>query len=191
MNNFLEAQTVAALGATNRLYTKKFSLDASVDGQTGNSQGSDSIVIQSGHHFFTERVFIGFPSIDLIDDALIDTGACYQYLQLQTNEIIQIFNNPVLISLIGVPGRQMTPGATNPDGSQVVQFAFPPQIEGFPFNLFLSAGSSFIHTFTNYSQASADIEVVWQGWDFLVEAAPSSKDFWNCISVNQTPPSVN
>lgn len=195
MLNFLQPQTVAALGATNRMYTKDFILQPSSDGTTPTSQGSDKIQIQAGYHFFTERVFISYPTVTLDGNDppnLIDTGFCYVTLQLQTNSVSPIFSDPALLSLIAVPGRSIFPGAVNVDLTTNVPFASAPYISGFPFNLFLAASTAFQHNFTNLSRApGVNINVAWQGWEFLTSNCEGPEAFNRILRQNQSAPFVS
>jgi len=189
--DFLRPETVAALGANSFVYPQQFILGASPDGVTPVTDGSGPIAI-NGFHFFTERVAIAFPTVYLGEisnaPATIDDGVCRQTLQLSTGTINALFNNPVLLSLIGVPGRQNYFGAVLPSGGADVPPGSAPHIDGFAFNAFLAAGSSFLHNFTNTAGVAVTIDVAWTGWNIPADVCPDVRTFWEIVKRYQPAP---
>lgn len=191
--SFLQPQTVAALKAVNRIYSQQFTLGASTDGVTPVTTGSDAIVIQSGHHFFTEALSLGFPTVTGTggEEIILDDYVCRQTLLLKTNQLSKLFSEPVLLSMIGVPGRQPFANAVDAAGNPPPP-GQAPHISGWAFNAFLAAGTDFYHTFSNISTTPGIIvSVVWQGWDFLDTNIPNAEAFWKIVSKYQDPPFVN
>lgn len=194
--DFLRPETVAALGATQFSYPKRFFIGASAGGvgplflgATPSSDGSDSISITGGLHFFTERLQCGFPTVyDNGAGAIVDDGVCRLTLLLQAGGTVPLSNNPVLLSLMGVPGRQNTPGSVDITLTGQPAISQAPHIQGFKTCNFLTQGGKFTHTFSNLSNVIAVIDVNWIGWSIPTAHCYDDSAFWNTVLKYQAPP---
>jgi len=194
--DFLKPQTLAALGATQFTYSQRFTIAASTGGAaplfaaaSPGTGGSGSISIDGGLHFFTERVFIGFPTV-YNDGAAhtVDDGVCRITLLVAAGGTIPLSSNPVLLSLLGVPDRQNTPGAVDITTTGQPGYSQAPHIQGFKWNNFLAAGGKLTHQFANLSNRAARIDVNWVGWNIPTQNCRGTEDFWAAILKYQAPP---
>jgi hypothetical protein len=190
MNDFLSPAAVLALGATQFIYTRRFTIDAAGTlGGEPSSQGSGSIGIQGSIHFFAESLWLSYPTTIADGEAVTDDGVTRLTLQVQTGTVNAMFGNPVPLDLIGVPGRMPVSNATAVSGGDVLP-GQPPHIEGFPFKYFLNQGSSLTHLFANSSDAPAVVDVAWRGWNIPVHVCPDAETFARIVAACQDAPAT-
>lgn len=190
-DDFLQPQTVAALHATQFGYSAKFTVAAAaVLGGTPNSQGSGAIGIQGAIHFFTEALFLKYPTTYSEDGVLLDDGQTRLTLQLQLGTVIPMFQNPVSLDLCGVPGRMPVGGSTTPIAGVDPAPGQPPHIAGWPFHFFIPQSSPFTHTFSNTSNVAAEVEVFWRGWNIPQAWCPDLASFWDIVKSCQAAPAT-
>jgi hypothetical protein len=188
MRDFLEPQTVAALGATQFLYSREFTIAAIAGGQP-NTQGSGGISIQSGFHFFMESIWIAYPTVQEVESDVVDDGVCRLTYQMNLGTTTPMFQNPVRLDLIGVPGRMPVSGALTAAG-EGPQPGQAPHIEGFPFKRFMAAGTNVQNVFANSSNLAATIALVLRGWNIPAESCPTFTHFNRVVQSHQFAPSV-
>jgi hypothetical protein len=178
---FLPPAVVAALGAWEIGYSRRFVISASSDGITANSAGSDSIPITGGLHFFTERVAISYPTLVNISGTETDDYVTRLTLQLALNTNLSLFTAPVPLQLIAVPGRQPTAGVAAVGGGAAAP-GQPPHIPGWAWNSFIPDGTDFQHNFANLSTYEATVDVFWQGWNIPNGKCRSEEEFWAIVA---------
>lgn len=188
MFDFLRPETVAALAATQFAYSREFVIGAG-SANTANTQGSGSIAIQSGFHFFTESLWLDFPTVESVDSSDIDDGVCRLTLQLNAGTTTPMFQNPVKLSLLGVPGRMPQPGALTTLGETPAP-GQSPHIPGFPWSRFLPAGTQLQHIFANTSNKISTVNVMWRGWNIPAGNCPTASDFDRILRACQSPLAV-
>jgi len=185
---FLQPQTLDALGAQQFSYPKEFTISAATNGAP-SSVGSGPISIQKP--FFAESVGITFPTTILSGGNVIDDGVCRLTLLLKKNSTLSLFDAAMNLALIAVPGRQTVAGALNLSGG-TPEFGQAPHIAGYPFKVFLDAGSQFQHQFSNASDVAAVVNVMYWGYELAEnvvidgETVPMNEiNFWKTVRLNQ------
>lgn len=187
--DFLQPQTVARLGAKQYMYTQRFTIGAATGGNP-SEQGSGSIGIQGGIHFFTESLFLVYPTTRGGDGgAIVDDGVTRLTLALSSGKSLPMQQNPISLAFM-VPGRMPVANSVPSSGSGDVMPGQPPHIEGFPFKYFLAEGSSFQHQFSNTSDLPAEVFVCWRGWNIYKDRCPDEETFNRIVVECQLPPVV-
>ncbi len=188
-SDFLQPQTIARLGARQYIYSQRFVLGAaaSLGGEPSN-EGSGSIGIQGGIHFFAESLMAIYRTTFYDGGTLRDDGATRVSLMVSTGKSLPMFQNPVSLAFFP-PGR--TPEAAVLDALGGVT---PPlqalRIPGFPFKSFMFQGSVLNHQFANSSNAPNVVDIAWRGWNIPVENCRDVAEFNDIVMNCQLPPAV-
>lgn len=172
---FLQPQTVAAMGAEWFMYTQVFRIAGAAGGSPG-TRGSGTIGIQSSGPFWSEGVLISYPTVN----GGADDGVPRLEVQIRnSSNNIPLTSDYVPVELIAVPGRRPTSGITSATPQESLH------LPSFPMQALFPTSGSIGLDFRNYADTEAEVHVAFTGYLLNKEIVPDSSTFWRILRENQ------
>lgn len=176
-SDFLQPQTVAALGARSFVYTLPTVVVPAASGSVPGRLESVQIPFQAGYHFFAERVFMeytcGNPGV-----AGTDTSSMQVQIRDASNNV-SLTANYVPVRLMAAPGRYSVSGQISPMVSGALM------VDGFSLPAFFQANGGILHDLRQGEAYPQEFAAAYRGWLIPTSRVAGAPELAAVIADNQ------